>query len=92
MYKLQKYCFDWQLTVNINKTKILTFQKTFSPTPMLFYEHKPLTETKEYNFLGTVIDHKGCFKREIQELSKKVLKVLFSLRKLFSNFEQLPLM
>ena len=68
----------------------MTFQKTFSPTPMLFYEHKPLTETKEYNFLGTVIDHKGCFKREIQELSKKVLKVLFSLRKLFSNFEQLP--
>jgi hypothetical protein len=29
LYKLQKYCFDWQLTVNINKTKILTFQKTY---------------------------------------------------------------
>ena len=57
---------------------------------MLCYDHKPLTETKEYNFLGTVIDHKGCFKRGIQELSKKGLKVLFSLRKLFSNFEQLP--
>ena len=40
---------------------------------MLFYEHKPLTETKEYNFLGTVIDHNGCFKRGIQELSKKKL-------------------
>ena len=25
LYKLHKYCFDWQLTVNINKTKILTF-------------------------------------------------------------------
>jgi hypothetical protein len=59
LYQLQKYCFDWQLTVNINKTQILTFQKTFSPTPMLFYDHKPLTETKEYNFLGTVIDNKG---------------------------------
>jgi hypothetical protein len=35
LYKLQKYCFDWQLTVNINKTKILTFQKTFSPTERL---------------------------------------------------------
>jgi uncharacterized protein YmfQ (DUF2313 family) len=32
LYKLQKYCFDWQLTININKTKISTFQKTFSPT------------------------------------------------------------
>jgi hypothetical protein len=57
---------------------------------MLFYEHKPLTETKEYNLLGTVIDHKGCFKRGIQELSKKGLKGLFSLQKLLSNFEQLP--
>jgi hypothetical protein len=74
LYKLQKYCFDWQLTVNIYKTKILTFQKTFSPNPMPFYDHKPLTETKEYNFLGTVIDHKGCFKRGIQELSKKRFK------------------
>lgn len=36
LYKLQKYCFDWQLTVNINKTNILTFLKTFSPTLMLF--------------------------------------------------------
>jgi len=25
--KLQKYCFDWPLTVNTNKSKILTFQK-----------------------------------------------------------------
>jgi hypothetical protein len=64
----------------MNKTKILTFQKTFSPTPMLFYDHKPLTETKEYNFLRTVIDHKGYFKRGIQELSKNGLKVLFCLR------------
>ena len=57
---------------------------------MLCYDHKPLTETKEYNFLRTVIDHKGCFKMGIQELSKNGLKVLFCLRKLFSNFEQLP--
>jgi hypothetical protein len=43
-------------------------------------------ETKENNFLGTVIDPKVCFKRGIQELSKKGLKVLSSLRKHFSNF------
>ena len=82
----KKYCFDWQLTVNINKAKLLTFQKTFSPTPMLFYEHKPLTETKEYNLLGTVIDHKGCFKRGIQELSKKGFKGFIFFAKTFLKF------
>ena len=55
------------------------------------YNDQPLTETLQYNFLGTIIDHKGCFKSGIQALSKKGLKVLFSMRKIFSNFEQLPL-
>ena len=40
--------------------------------------------------MGNTIDYKGNFKRCIQELAKKGLKVLFSLRKLFSNFEHLP--
>ena len=57
---------------------------------MLHDNHKPPTETKENNFLGTVIDPKVCYKRGIQELSKMGLKVLSSLRKPFSNFEQLP--
>lgn len=88
--KLQKYCFDWQLTVNTNKSKILIFQKVYTSTPAFLYNDQPLTETLQYNFLGTIIDHKGCFKSGIQELSKKGLKVLFSMRKIFSNFEQLP--
>ena len=40
--------------------------------------------------MGNTIDYKGNFKRYIQELAKKGLKVLFSQRKLFSNFEHLP--
>jgi hypothetical protein len=62
----------------------------YTPTPAFLYNDQPLTETLQYNFLGTIIDHKGCFKSSIQELSKKGLKVLFSMRKIFLNFEQLP--
>ena len=65
---------------------MLTFQKVYTPTPAFLYNDQPL----QYNVLGTIIDHKGCFKSGIQELSKKGLKVLFSMRKIFSNFEQLP--
>ena len=89
--KLQNYCLNWQLTVNTKKTKVLTFQKIHKPTPILYYDNHPLEEVKEYNFLGTIIDHKGSLKKGIQELSKKGLKVIFSLRKLFSNFTNLPI-
>ena len=58
---LKKCCFDWQLTVNVNKTKILTFQNVFTLTPTVFYENKPLKEVKEYNYLGNTIDYKREF-------------------------------
>ena len=62
----------------------------FTLTPTVFYGNKPLKEVTEYNYYGNTIDYKGNFKRCIQELAKKGLKVLFFLRKLFSNFEHLP--
>ena len=72
---LKKYCYDWQLTVNVNKTKILTLQKVFTPTTTVFYDNKPLKEVTEYNYLGNAIGYKGNFKRCIQEIAKKGLKV-----------------
>jgi hypothetical protein len=61
--KLEKYCYDWQLTVNTKKTKVMIFQNTQSPSPNFYYKNVLLTETKEYNFLGNVIDFKGISKR-----------------------------
>ena len=88
--KLEKYCDDWQLTVNINKTKVMIFQNKYSPTPTLFYKNSPLVETKEYNFLGNVINYTGSFKKAVQELTKKGLKVLFALKSRFSHFQSIP--
>ena len=42
----------------LKKTKVLTFQKSYLPTSQLYYKDVPLIETKEYNFLGNVIDYK----------------------------------
>jgi hypothetical protein len=89
--KLEKYCYDWQLTVNTKKTKVMIFQNTQSPSPNFYYKNVLLTETKEYNFLGNVIDFKGSFKKATQELSKKGLKVLFSLKNRFMNFSSIPI-
>jgi hypothetical protein len=83
--KLEKYCYDWQLTVNMKKTKVMIFQNTQSPFPNFYYKNVLLTATKEYNFLGNVIDFKGSVKKTTQELSKKGLKVLFSLKNRFTR-------
>jgi hypothetical protein len=59
------------------KTVLQYFACIFSYDKFSLHDnHKPPTETKENNFLGTVIDPKVCFKRGIQELSKMGLKVM----------------
>lgn len=89
--KLESYCYKWQLTVNTKKTKTMTFQKSDAYTPILYYKDVPLVETKEYNFLGNIIDFKGNFKRAAQELSKKAMKVLFTLKSRFTDFHSIPI-
>ena len=66
------------------------FIRNNSPFSEFFYKNQPLTVTRAYNFLGNIIDNKGNFKRSIQELSKKRLKVLFALNKYMSNFVNVP--
>ena len=63
---------------------------TQSASPNFYYKTFLLTETNKYNFLGNVIDFKGSFKKATQELSKKGLKVLFSLKNRFMNFNSNP--
>ena len=70
------------------KKKII--QRNNSPFSEFFYKNQPLTVTHEYNFLKNVIDNKGNFKRSIQELSIKGLKVLFALKKYMLNFVNVP--
>ena len=90
--KLEEYCHKWQLTVNIKKTKVLVFQKTenLASNTQLYYKKIPLVQTKEYNFLGNIIDSKGTFKKAVAELGKKAMKVLFALKTRFKNFNSLP--
>ena len=88
--KLESYCSDWQLTVNVQKTKVMVFQSRYSSFPKFYFNNVSILETKEYNFLGNIIDYKGTFKKTVQELAKKSLKVLFSLKNQFMNFRSIP--
>ena len=77
------------MSVNTNKTKILVFQNIYKQSPPLLFNNKFLTEVKDFKFRET-INYRGNFTKTTEELSKKGIKVLFSLRKYMSNFNFVP--
>ena len=49
----------------------MIFIKVATANCSFYYNNQELTEVKKYNFLGTVIDSKGCFKRAAQKTGTK---------------------
>lgn len=84
---LQTYCEKWKLKVNINKTKIVTFNKSgrLLKRQLFFYAEKTLENVQEFKYLGIVIKSSGIFSKGISELSNKALKVLFMIRRKFQS-------
>ena len=85
---LHDYCVKWNLEVNINKTKVVIFNKSgrilkgFS----FFYNHEPVCIVNEYKYLGIILKPSGTFSEAINQLSKKANKAIFCIRKtLYSN-------
>ncbi len=84
---LTKYCHDWNLEVNIPKTKIMIFQKK---TRNLEHKHiftlnnTTLQHALQYNYLGLVLTPTGNFNLAIKALLVKARRALHAIRtKLF---------
>lgn len=60
---LEQYCQLWALTVNLNKSKIMIFQKRFRSqgTQHKFMFTNQITHTSHYNNLGLKITSTGNF-------------------------------
>ena len=82
---LQTFCGKWKLKVNINKTKIITFNKSgkLLKRQLFFYGEKTLETVQEFKYLGIIIKSSGIFSKGISELSNKALKVLFMIKRKF---------
>lgn len=80
---LQKFCNTWGLSINLKKTKILTFHSGRKPKPIdNFYLGEDLIESvTSYCYLGIVFHHNGSFKVALSERRKKALRALFSLKR-----------
>ena len=79
---LHAYCLKWKLCVNIDKTKIMIFNRgghILNSFPFS-YGHVPLQICNEYSYLGIMFTPSGSFTKAINILKEKANKVFFKIR------------
>ncbi|KAI4894213.1 hypothetical protein NFI96_027346, partial [Prochilodus magdalenae] len=85
---LEKYCQNWALTVNPDKSKIMIFQKkarSQESRHMFHLGDTALDHTLSYNYLGLKISASGGFGLAVNALKEKACRALYSIRKPFSK-------
>ena len=58
----ERYCEEWKLHVNIDKTKVMIFGKGRQPSNLSFYYNNNEIEiVKEFKYLGILFSRNGSF-------------------------------
>ena len=73
---VDQYCSDSKLTLNVEKTKIVIFNKagaTFRKE-QIQYRGKNIKTVKHFKYLGILLDSSGKFQTAINERTKRLLK------------------
>ena len=84
---LKEYCDSWNLKINIEKTKIIIFNKSgkLLKNYRFYINDVQLENAQEYKYLGILMRASGTFTNAIQYLSNKALKVIFMIRRRFQT-------
>ena len=82
--KLNTYCEKWNLTVNLDKTKTMIFNKSGKKlTKDKFVLNNEVIECcTEYKYLGILFKPSGIFTNAVNLLCKKASKALFCIKKI----------
>ena len=86
--KLSDYCKTWNLSVNIEKSKVMIFNKSgrLVQTNNFMLNDQKLEIAQEYKYLGIIFKPSGSFTKANEYLCKKARKALFCIYKtLFSD-------
>ena len=91
--KLSDFCDNWQLTVNVNKTKTMVLQQRNinSNTSFINFKGNMIQNVSEYKFLGSLIKSNGNFNHSLEDLVKKAQKVLFSIKSRVDSLGNIPI-
>ena len=64
--QLESYCKKWKVTVNVNKTKVMIFQRGGRfPQETFTYSGEDLEIVREFNYLGYVVSSGGTMQKAI---------------------------
>ena len=89
---LSQYCKKWNLTINLKKTKIVTFSKTGKiENTNHNIDGTNLEKATEYKYLGFVFTSNGLMTTGINRLSKQGQKTIHAWLKLFDVLVKLIL-
>jgi hypothetical protein len=88
---LDKLCKEWCMSVNIPKTKIITFNKPGRLMKCNFsLNNKTLECVKHYKYLGIYLSCSGSFSEAKNELYEKAVKALYKLKADILSLNPLP--
>ena len=85
--RLQDYCSKWGLTVNIDKTKVLIFNKggyKFS-TYKFTLNGAVIDIVQSYCYLGIIFSASGTFNKACEALTSKALKAFYKFKQIHPN-------
>ena len=81
--ELQKFCTDWGLEVNLDKSAVMVFNKTgrlLKESHKLTYKGQNMPSVRNYSYLGIKFSLCGSFKEAQKALRQKALRAYFALK------------
>ena len=87
--QLHQYCETWNLTVNVDKTKIMVFRKggVLAEDLKWYFNGVEIEIVSQFNYLGVVFTPGGSFIQATKTLSGKALRALCSLLSITKSLE-----
>ncbi len=88
--RLELYCSQWHLSLNLSKTKTVIFRRNGHKlkAPCFRYGNQNVESADSYCYLGLTLKSNGDFKEAVQLLCDKATKASFCLTKSLGNHNQ----
>jgi hypothetical protein len=89
---LSNYSDNWQLAINVNKTKSMIFKQNYTKTEpsFVYYRNNQIQNVSEYPFLDITLKSNGNLSHSITDLVKKAKKALFCIKSYTTSLNNLP--
>ena len=84
--KMSVYCKKWNITVNVNKTKVMLFKCSNRPENIeVLYDGSILENVRNFIYLGVNVSCNGIFFQAQKHLSEQASKALYALSNVLND-------